>query len=110
MDSAKERRRKRREQFRNKYGITPEMYDDMLDFQGGVCAICLKPPTEFARLAVDHDHDTGRIRGLLCNLCNTAIGMMEDNSDRLRRAAQYVESEHQWDSLTSWQPSPMSGP
>jgi recombination endonuclease VII len=52
-----------------KYDLSPEQYEFMLRMQNGVCAICEKPPKAM-RLAVDHDHGDGRVRGLLCFLCN----------------------------------------
>lgn len=61
---------------RQRYGITLADYDAMLKAQGGGCAICAKPPGK-RRLAVDHDHKTGRIRGLLCSGCNTTLGWLE---------------------------------
>lgn len=80
-----------------RYGITPEDYQRLLDTQGGVCAICLCGPGErkfhtSKRLHVDHCHVTGRVRGLLCGPCNTAIGSMLDNRVYLERAAAYLAS------------------
>jgi predicted HNH restriction endonuclease len=54
------------------YGMTTEEYDTMLNAQGGRCAICGESPLR-RRLHVDHDHETGRVRGLLCSRCNTAL-------------------------------------
>lgn len=54
------------------FGLTAEDYDTMLENQGGVCAICQSPPKN-NRLAVDHDHNTGEIRGLLCTRCNVTL-------------------------------------
>lgn len=59
------------------YGLTPEQYDEKLRNQGGGCAICLKPYNSGRRLSVDHDHQTGMVRGLLCTSCNTRLGMIE---------------------------------
>lgn len=79
----------RARQLLRKYGITLEQYDILLEEQGGVCALCGQPETAFEattregiqpklkRLAVDHDHDTGEVRGLLCLLCNTRLGYFE---------------------------------
>jgi hypothetical protein len=72
------------------YSINLEEYEAMLEKQKGVCDICHRPPSTRA-LAVDHCHSTGVIRGLLCGLCNTALGSMQDNPDRLRAAALYLE-------------------
>ena len=59
-----------------KYGITAEQYNKMLAEQNGVCAICGRPP-KTKRLHVDHDHKTGKIRALLCMMCNTKLGIIE---------------------------------
>jgi hypothetical protein len=83
-----------------KYGISLEKYMDLLYKQKGVCAICKQPETKICRggtigsLAVDHDHNTEEIRGLLCNACNRGIGYMRDNPDLLRKAANYLEIEY----------------
>lgn len=71
-------------------GLSPEDYDLLLVAQGGVCAVCGIAP-QGRRLAVDHDHDTGEVRGLLCNGCNRAIGWTNDDPGVLRRAAGYLE-------------------
>lgn len=62
-----------------KYGITPTDYQRLLDKQGGVCAMCRKPPLEAEFLAVDHDHESHVVRGLLHRTCNTALGLLGDN-------------------------------
>lgn len=69
-----------------KFGVNEEWYAEKLRFQHGGCAICAAPKanrTDDRRLAVDHDHDTGRPRGLLCTPCNRAIGMLQDDPDRV---------------------------
>jgi hypothetical protein len=73
------------------YGLGIEDYERMLNEQGGTCAICQRPNKSGIRLAVDHDHTTGAVRQLLCSPCNTALGLMQDNSDRLRTAAAYLD-------------------
>lgn len=73
------------------YGLTELAYQQMLDTQGGVCQICHRPNLNGTRLAVDHDHVTGELGGLLCMPCNTALGFMQDSPDRLRAAAAYLE-------------------
>lgn len=62
----------RTSKYKRLFGITIEEYDRMLSEQDGLCAICRKPPIN-RRLAVDHDHDTGLVRGLLCPPCNRAL-------------------------------------
>lgn len=68
------------------YGITPEEYDDMNKSQNGGCAIC----SSVQRLAIDHDHATGNIRGLLCHNCNRGLGMFYDNKESLLNAMNYL--------------------
>lgn len=84
----------RRERTLREYGITPEQYDTMLAEQGGGCAIC---GVEFAhrggaRLAVDHCHETGAVRGLLCSNCNQGLGKFGDDPERLDRAGMYLRA------------------
>lgn len=81
------------------FGISLEQYNAMLDAQGGVCAICHRPETtpvakgstKLRALAVDHCHDTGKVRGLLCAACNQSLGKMDESADRLRTAAAYLD-------------------
>jgi hypothetical protein len=65
----------------------------MVEAQGGVCAICKSPCTK--RLAVDHCHTNGHVRGLLCWRCNTTLGKVEDNSELLRKMAAYLDEDFQ---------------
>ena len=83
--------RERDSYLRRKYGITLEEYDALLAKQGGVCAICGRAPRDDISLHVDHDHATGKVRGLLCFRCNNAVGDLEDDPNILRRAAVYVD-------------------
>jgi hypothetical protein len=82
--------------FLRTYGISIEQYDAMLDEQGGVCAICGMPETRTGRngivlpLAVDHDHETGIVRGLLCSTCNTGIGGLMHDVELLQLAIAYL--------------------
>ena len=89
----------RKTHLKKKYGITPEDYDRMLEAQGGGCAICGRPPRDDIALHVDHDHETGFIRGLLCFPCNNALGLMKDDPERLIRAAEYVAIKRRLDGL-----------
>lgn len=80
-------------QLRRKYGIGWAEYCALLARQRGLCAICgSDKPGGRGLMHVDHDHATGRVRGLLCNACNRAIGQMADDPVRLRAAADYLES------------------
>ena len=75
---------------RRSHRLTIETYEDMLRTQDGKCAICLREPPTKRRLAVDHDHATGHIRGLLCFACNTLLGKADDDIERLQRAITYL--------------------
>ena len=73
------------------YGITAEDYNNMFIEQGGRCAICGVHQSKLKKiLHVDHCHETGVVRGLLCDGCNIAIGRMKDNVDILRNAIEYL--------------------
>ncbi len=78
-----------------KYGIDADDYDLLLWVQGGACAICQDTPAD-GRLSVDHCHETGVVRGLLCSPCNTALGMMKDDVERLRRAINYLDGSKEF--------------
>ena len=86
------RSKMRRHDLRRNYGITPEEWDAMLAAQGGTCAICQCVPGRGRRFHVDHCHSSGKVRSLLCNRCNVAIGMAGEDAARLRRMADYCES------------------
>lgn len=73
----------------SKYGMTVDDYEALVLAQGGVCAICNGRPGR-KRLAVDHDHATGAVRGLLCEACNLALGGFRDDPTLLLRAAEYL--------------------
>jgi hypothetical protein len=83
--------RSRRQQLKTRFGITEADYERMLQEQQGVCAICNRTCATGKRLAVDHCHDAGRIRGLLCKNCNTAIGLLSDEPARLEKAIAYLK-------------------
>lgn len=74
------------------YGLTGEQYEALLRFQGGKCFICQKAPRA-KRLAVDHDHTTGNVRGLLCRRCNhRLLGSAHDGTEILERAIEYLNN------------------
>ncbi len=87
----------RESRYKNAYGITLEEYNKMFVSQGGVCCICKLPETRqnvkgvTSTLAVDHDHETGEVRGLLCGHCNQGLGHFKDNTENLLNAAIYLE-------------------
>lgn len=82
--------RVRRQNYRQSYGITIEQYDEMLAAQGGLCAICRGECPTGKRLGVDHCHETGKVRGLLCKSCNTGIGSLADSIECLEAALAYL--------------------
>ena len=90
--------RRRESKYIKRYGISTLEYIEIFIKQNGVCAICGNPETKtllgiITNLSVDHDHITGDVRGLLCYRCNTGIGKLRDNSDLLRKAADYLDSK-----------------
>lgn len=86
---------KRTEYLLNKhYGLTPEMYQQKLEDQGNVCAICGERCCTGKRLAVDHNHNTGAVRALLCSRCNQGLGLFQDNPELLNKAAEYLRTHN----------------
>lgn len=78
--------------FKRKYGISLDDYNVMLEKQHGVCAICGKLPFgRYKRLCVDHNHDTGVVRGLLCVSCNHLLGDCYEDVNTLRLAILYLK-------------------
>lgn len=85
----------RNSDLKRKYGITEETYKIMFDFQNGKCAICGKEESATNQhglrpLVVDHNHETGEVRQLLCHSCNTAIGLMKEDTVTLANAISYL--------------------
>lgn len=80
-------------------GWSPSDYEKAYHRQNGKCAICgcTLNSSRFTRFSADHDHKSGKLRGLLCNNCNTAIGLMKDSIIRLQNAIEY---------LKKWNPLP----
>lgn len=86
-----------------KYGITVDEFNAMAEAQGNVCAICEQPQLKNTggrygrsnRLAIDHNHETDAVRGLLCNPCNTVLGMAEDSIETLEKAIAYLKRHQQ---------------
>lgn len=79
------------------YGITEQEYEEMKQHQDYKCYLCgsdgfvIGNNNHSEKLAVDHDHETGEVRKLLCHNCNRALGLMQDNPNLLRKAADYIE-------------------
>jgi hypothetical protein len=81
---------RKKEWLKSLYGMTVEDYNSLLNSQNEVCAICSQPCKTKKGLAVDHNHITGKIRGLLCANCNGAIGMLQEDPDIIEKAKQYI--------------------
>jgi recombination endonuclease VII len=91
-DSEAYRRYRRAHHINKKFGLSTEQYEAMLVAQSNHCKLCPKRDLPNKRLAVDHDRKTGKIRGLLCADCNRGIGLFGDDPQRLRNAADYLET------------------
>lgn len=85
------KRRFKSKDLTRRYGISLEQYESMLALQKGACAICKKENSGKKMFHVDHCHATGKIRGLLCNSCNMAIGLFKDNPDIILTAYNYLQ-------------------
>ena len=85
----------RKSHLKRKYGLTLEGFEALLASQGGGCAICGKADAD----NVDHDHETGQVRGILCWNCNIAIGQFEDDADRVVAAAAYLDRDDELSGL-----------
>lgn len=72
---------------KSRYGLTEEEYDAIIERQQGKCKICSKVPK---KPCLDHDHNTGRVRGMLCDDCNKALGLLGDNTELLESAIKYL--------------------
>lgn len=90
--------RMREKNLQKSVGISVSKYNDLLLIQNGVCAICGSKPGEKGgpfrkNLSVDHDHVTGKVRGLLCHNCNTGLGFFSDDIGFIERAVSYLKSK-----------------
>lgn len=95
-DSEKGQQARLDNRFRNVFGLSLNDYQNMLIAQNNVCAICHQAETrtikgKLSRLSVDHDHISGKIRSLLCNACNTALGFLEEDPVRIARMLEYIK-------------------
>lgn len=80
---------RKNERLMRRYNLTLEDYQGWVDEQRGHCAICNKVPVK-SKLVIDHDHDTGTLRGLLCTKCNTGLGKFDDDFQLLEKALTYL--------------------
>ena len=96
---------------KHKFAIDRNVYDEMLESQNNACAICGSEDPGYKRgvWSVDHDHETGKVRGLLCNHCNLMLGHARDNTENLRRAIEYInETQRPSRRSTLTQPASLS--
>jgi hypothetical protein len=77
-------------QLKRDYNLTSEEYSALLEEQQGVCAICCQADSTGKQLSVDHDHTTGKVRGLLCSGCNLALGSVKENITILENMMAYI--------------------
>ena len=85
--------KKRHRDLKEQYGITPDQYQSMFDSQNGSCKICSIHQDKLSkRLSIDHCHDTGKVRGLLCGNCNLMLGYAEDKVDLLQKGINYLSN------------------
>lgn len=85
------RRTQRRSMLKRRYGLTEEQFDQILTRQASVCPICATALDD-RNAVVDHDHTTGRVRGVLCQRCNRTIGLLRDDPALIRKAAAYLRA------------------
>lgn len=78
-------------QLKYNYGLSMKDFSEMLNIQNGVCMICKKVCSSGQRLSVDHDHKTGKNRGLLCRKCNSGLGLFGDSVELLQKAIDYLK-------------------
>lgn len=99
-DYTREKRKRNPDQYTEQqlqygYGISLETFNEMYKKQDGSCAICKSKPDY--RLCIDHRHDTGKVRGLLCRTCNKAIGQLGDTPESVYKAYVYLKETHEED-------------
>ena len=82
------------QELRRKYGLSSDRFDNLMAVQGSACATCKMPfdwGDKQTKPHVDHCHDSGRVRGILCNRCNSVLGLVQDNKELLSALAGYLE-------------------
>jgi Recombination endonuclease VII len=99
----------RKSYLRRTYGITIADYDRMFEEQNGVCAICGEARPEERTLHIDHDHETGVIRGLLCFRCNNALGDFREEYELFQRAADYLDRDDELAALVRERAGALTG-
>lgn len=87
----------RNNRLKKEYNVTQEWYEKTLEEQEGKCKICKSdnPGKGLKHFHIDHNHETGKVRGLLCHSCNTGLGLFKENVDLIQKAIEYVEKHRQ---------------
>lgn len=94
LNGDRHKERCRKADLKRKFNITIEDYDILFEKQNGCCGICNNPQEKFEfRLAVDHDHETGEVRGLLCSRCNLGLAKFGDNIEGIMKVVKYLKKE-----------------
>ena len=86
-NSARSKLRLEANRVKTRYGLSPEQHQELVRLAAGRCAICNQAK---ARLEIDHSHETGKVRGLLCGNCNRGLGLFSDDITRLQSAVAYL--------------------
>ena len=93
LDVLKTHTKKNKPYRKSRYGITDAEFDQLLIAQGGKCKVCGTSKFPYKGPCVDHDHITGKVRGLLCFNCNRGIGAFKEDSSLLKKALDYLLSQ-----------------
>lgn len=93
VERRKDERTRRNDDYRTNYGITLADYERMIEEQNGECAICGRSPKR--GLVVDHCHKMGKVRALLCQPCNSGLGLFKEDIDLLTRVAEYIRKHRE---------------
>jgi hypothetical protein len=107
--SPKKKTADRKSYLKRKYGMTLGDYERMFAAQGGVCAICGESRPEERTLHIDHDHESGKIRGLLCFRCNNSLGDLRENYELFQRAADYLDRDDELTALARTRVKALTG-
>ena len=91
--TARNKEKVRNNRIMNKYKISPADFNSRIVAQLGKCLICFSVFSEVKKPVIDHNHSNNKVRGILCNGCNYALGIFQDSTNRLQRAIEYLQNE-----------------